>query len=70
MINVLLVEDDIQFAERCAEFLMRHYYQVQFCDNAEKAKTLLNPSIGLKRSYLSISNVINRLNACLSVLSK
>ena len=41
MINVLLVEDDEEFARKCIELLSRQNYNVVYCENAERAKKCL-----------------------------
>lgn len=41
MINILVVEDDRKFGARCVEMLLRHNYQVYYCDNQEEARVLI-----------------------------
>lgn len=41
MIKVLIVEDDQDFAEKCAEILLRKRFQIFYCKSQEEAKSLL-----------------------------
>ncbi len=45
---ILLIEDNIEFAEKCVEFLLKNKYQVIYSNNAEKAKMeIINRSIDI-----------------------
>jgi len=42
MIRVLLIDDDIAFAEKCIATLLENHFDVRYCTGAEEARRILN----------------------------